>query len=148
MTTATTAEQAERLSRRRARLFPILAIFYLVQQLAFFSSPPGERGVDHVRIGAWVAMSLVLLLALMTGGSWLRGKEVRAILNDEVSRAHRADALGVGFVAATLTGIALYLLLPLGPVTTREAIHLIVSIGIFGALLRFGMLERRAHQGA
>lgn len=141
------AEQAEQLSRRRARMLPVLAIFYLTQQAAFFSNPDAGRPVDHVRVGAWVAMSLVLLFAMLTGGSWFRRPEVRALLNDEGSRAHRADALGFGFVAAMLSGIALYVLSIASEVTTREAIHLIVSIGIAAALIRLGFLERRAHRG-
>ena len=85
--------------------------------------------------------------ALVTGGGWLRRPEVRAMLNDEVSQAHRATALSFGFVAAMLTGIVLYVVNTATDVSTREAIHLIVSIGIAAALIRFGLLERRAHQG-
>ena len=33
-------------------------------------------------------------------------------------------------------------------VTAREAIHIILSIGLGAALIRFGMLERRAHRDA
>ena len=32
------------------------------------------------------------------------------------------------------------------PVTAREAIHVIVTLGLGAALIRFGMLERRAHR--
>ncbi len=105
MVEATMAEQAERLSRRRARMLPVLAIFYIAQQVSFFSSPMGDRAVDHFKIGAWVVMSIVLLVALVTGGGWIRPRQVRAILNDETSRSHRADALGTGFVVAMVTGI-------------------------------------------
>ena len=138
------SEQAERLSRRRARMLPVLAMFYLAQQVSYFSQPDTGRPVDHFRIGAWVMLSAVLLAGLVTGGFWLRKPELRAMLDDESSRAHRADALGTGFVLAMATAIVLYVVNSVSPMTGREAIHLIVSFGIVAALLRFGFLERRA----
>ena len=138
-------EQAERLGRRRARMLPVLAIFFLMQQTAFFANPPGERGVDHVRIGAWVVMTAVILLALQTGGGFFRSKQVRALLNDEPTRANRAAAMQWGFLAASIAGIVIYVIQGAAHFTAREAIHLIVSAGIVAALIRFGMLERRAH---
>lgn len=146
MVEATTAERAERLSRRRARLLPILAVIYLGQQYSYFSSDEPGRAVDHVRIGAWAVMSLVLLIALMSGGGLLRGSEMRAMLNDETTRVHRAAALSWGFVVAMLTGIALYIVQD-ASIDAREAIHLIVSLGIATALICFGLLERRAMRG-
>jgi ABC-type Fe3+ transport system permease subunit len=146
MVEQTISEQADRLSRRRARMLPVLAVFYLGQQLTYFSSPPGDRLVDHFKIGAWAVMSVVLLTALVTGGFWLRKPEVRAMLNDELSRSHRADALGTGFVLAMLAGIILYLVGTAVRMTDRDVIHVIVSAGIGAALIRFGMLERRAHR--
>jgi hypothetical protein len=147
MVESSLSAQAERLSRRRARILPILAFFYFIQQMSFFSTPMGERTVDHFKIGAWAVMSAILLAALVTGGFWTRRPELRAMLNDESSRAHRADGLGTGFVVAMATGILLYVLNTFSPMTTREVIHLIVSFGIAAALVRFGFLERRAHKG-
>lgn len=138
-------EQADRLGRRRARMLPVLAIFFLIQQTAFFSNPPAERAVDHVRIGAWVVMSAAILFALYTGGSWFRSAPVRAMLNDEATRANRAVAMQWGFSAAIVAGILIYVFQGVAQFTTREAIHLIVTAGLVAALIRFGMLERRAH---
>ena len=137
------AQQADRLGRRRARITIVLAVFYLSQQFAFFTSPPGARLVDQFRIGAWAVMSAVLLAGLVTGGFWLREPALRAMLNDELSRAHRADALGAGFIMAMLTGIILYVVGNAFPMTDHEVIHLIVSIGIGAALICFAILERR-----
>ena len=144
MSDRTISQEADRLGSRRARIFLVLAVFYLGQQLIFFASPLGTRTDDHFKIGAWAVMSVVLLGALVTGGSWLRKPALRAMLNDELSRAHRADALGVGFVLAMMTGIIVYVVGTAVPMTDREVIHLIVSIGIGGALIRFALLERRA----
>jgi hypothetical protein len=149
MTTRTTAEEADHLSRRRARMLPFLAVIYLSQQASFFASArAGDRPVDHVKIGAWVVLSLVLLAALTTKGFWLRSREVRDMIDDETTRAHRGDALGWGFIMATLTAIALYFVSMVEPLGAREAIHIIVSLGLAAAIIRFGMLERRAYRDA
>ena len=140
-------EAAERLSRKRARMLPFLAIIYLTQQATFFSgdAPPGARPVDHVKIGAWLVLSLVLLLALATNGFWFQRKEVRDLINDESTRANRSSAMTIGFIASMLAAIVIYFLEQFEAVTAREAIHLILSVGLGAALLRFGTLERRAH---
>jgi hydrogenase/urease accessory protein HupE len=88
-------------------------------------------------------MSTVLLVVLATGGFWFRKPELRAMVNDELSRAHRADGLATGFVLAMVTGIILYVVGTAVPLSDRLAIHVIVSIGIGAAVIRFGMLERR-----
>jgi hypothetical protein len=147
MVDMTMSEQAERLSARRARVLPFLAVIYLGQQYSYFSGVDAGRAVDHVRIGSWAVMSAVLLAALVTGGGWLRKRELRAMLNDETSRAHRSDSLGWGFIVAVVTGIVLYVI-GAPQIGEREAIHLIVSLGIATALVRFGLLEKRAMRGA
>lgn len=142
---STDAELADRLGRFRARMFPVLAMMFLLQQAAFFSNPPAERAVDHVRIGAWVAMTAVILFVLNSRGFWFRSAKVRALIDDEVTRANRTSAMHWGFVAAMLAGIVVYVVQGVAQFTAREAIHLIVSAGIVMALMRFGLLERRAY---
>jgi hypothetical protein len=149
MTTRTAAEQADHLSRRRARMLPFLAVIYLSQQISFFASAgEGPRAADHVKLGAWVVLSLVLLAALTTKGFWFHRREVRDMIDDEVTRAHRGEALGWGFVMAIVSAIALYFASMFEPMGAREAIHVIVSLGIAAAIVRFGMLERRALRDA
>lgn len=144
MTDADVAAVAERLSRKRARMLPVLAIFFIGQQAVYFSGTRNARTVDHLHIAGWVVLSAVLLLILATGGGWFQPRAVRDRANDEVTRAHRGAALALGFFAAMLTGIGLYVLDQFEPMTAAEAIHLIMTIGIAAALIRFGMLERRA----
>jgi hypothetical protein len=108
-------EQAEALGRRRARMMPVLAIVFISQQISFFASEnehaaAAMRTADHVKISAWLVLSLILLVALYSGGFWFRRRAVRALMNDEITRQHRANALSLGFLVAMLTGIALYLL--------------------------------------
>ena len=146
MVQSSIAEEADRLSRRRARMLPFLALIYLSQQASFFADQHGtmDRAVDHVKLSAWVVLTLLLLAAMTTKGFWLKSREVRELIDDETTRAHRGEALQWGFVFSTLTAIVLYFVTMLEPVGVREAIHIIVSIGMAAALVRFGFLERRA----
>lgn len=127
-------------------MLPFLAMIFILQQTSFFAGQfeDGARTVDHVKIGAWLILSLVLLLALATGGSWLQPARVRELMNDEVTRANQAEAFRVGFIVAMAGGMLLYIVTLFEPVGGREAIHLLVTLGIAAALLRFGFLERRA----
>lgn len=150
MSERTVSERADFLSRRRARMLPMLAVLYLIQQTTYFRSTanPHPRPVDHVWVGAWVVLSLLILAGLTTKGFWFQPQEVRSLIDDESSRANRLEGLRVGFIFAVLTAILLYFVDQFSPMTAREAIHIIVSLGLGAALMRFGMLERRAHRDA
>ena len=144
-TTQSDVELADQLSRRRARMLPVLGLFFIMQQSAFWSNPPAERAVDHVRIGAWVLLTGVILFTLSTNGFWFRSAKVRAMIDDELTRANRTSAMHWGFVAAMLAGMVVYVVEGVTQFTARETIHLIVSGGIVMALVRFGLLERRGY---
>jgi cytochrome bd-type quinol oxidase subunit 2 len=145
MTDRNVADRAEYLSRRRARMLPVLAILLLVQQGSFFTDhPAADRPVDQLKISAWLVLSAVILLALWTGGSWLQPKRVRELLNDEATQVHRTQAFRVAFLASMIGCIFLYFLTMFSRVETREAIHIILTIGLSAALVSFGVLERRA----
>ena len=141
--TQSDSEVADDLSRRRARTLPMLAVVFIIQQGAYWSNPPGERLVDHVRLGAWALMALVILFTVGTGGFWGRKPEIRAMVNDEQTLANRSAAMSAGFIASMLAAITLYVLQGSLQLTAGEAIHLIVSAGLITLLMRFAMLERR-----
>ena len=140
------AETADRLNRRRARILPVLAAFMLIQQATFFGASGGVRSVDMVRNSAWIVLAAVIVATLVTGGYWLQSREVRRLIDDEVTQANRSSALAWGFTVAMIAAIGLFALESFGPgqATTREAIHIIVTAGLATALLRFGYVERRA----
>lgn len=132
--------RAEQLTRRRARAMPVFAILLITQQGAFV----GHGAPDRIRIAAWLVISIVLLLFLTTGGGWTRGRAIRALMNDETTRAHRARALSLGFSCTMATGIVLYVASLFKPVAGREAVHVMMTVGIAGALIAFATAERRA----
>jgi uncharacterized membrane protein HdeD (DUF308 family) len=143
------AEKAEYLSKRRARMLPALAIIFLSQQATFFSTvnSPASHSAYTVKISAWLVLSIVLLLALSTKGFWLEGKEVRDLIDDENTRANRNDAMRWGFLFSMAAAIAVYALTLFDvTVTARDAVHIVMTMGIAIALIRWGMLEKRAHR--
>jgi lipopolysaccharide export LptBFGC system permease protein LptF len=139
-------EVADRLTRRRARVFPMLAVLFLAGQPIYFSRPDTGAVPDHFKISAWLAWAVVLLLALAFAGGHFRGASVRRLMEDETTIANRLQAYAWGFWAAMLTTIGLYFFSMFERLSGREAIHLVLSIGVAAALLRFGLLERRAEQ--
>lgn len=141
-------ETADRVSRSRARILPVLAIVFIAGQAAYFTQDDTTRTVDHVRIAAWLVWSLVLLAFLATGGGFIHSKRVRALMNDEVTRLNRLRSYSVGFWAASASAIGLYLLNLFEPVSGRDATHIILTAAIAGAVLVFGLLERRTHRDA
>jgi hypothetical protein len=144
------AQKADFLSGRRARMLPALAIIYITQQATYFTVPSGaaHRGVDDLKISAWLVFSAILLAALSTKGFWLERREVRAMIDDELSRANRLDAMRFGFIFAMLTCIVIYAITMFQPVNGRDAVHVVLSDGLGAALIRWGWLERRAHRDA
>src|SRR5690348_6640689 len=150
MNERTTSERADYLSRRRARILPVLAIIYLTQQASYITIRSGtaERAVDQVKISAWLVLSTVLLAALATKGFWLQPREVRSMIDDEVTRSNRNDSMRFGFIFAMLTCIVVYFITMFKVVDGRDAVHIVMSDGLGAALIRWGWLERRAHKDA
>jgi len=144
------AEKAEFLSKRRARMLPALAVIYITQQASYITLPhePMDRAVNGVKISAWLVLSAVLLAALATKGFWFQRREVRALIDDEVTRANRIEAMRFGFIFAMLTCIVIYLITMFEPVNGRDAVHIVMSDGLGAALIRWGWLERVASRDA
>ncbi|KQS02879.1 hypothetical protein ASG11_00145 [Sphingomonas sp. Leaf357] len=138
----TEIEQAERSGRIRARVVIASAAIFLA---TFAFSQDGGRSVDIVRMLAWAIWSATLLLILAGGGAWARPMGVRRLMNDEVTRANRQSSLAVGFWVAMGTAAVLFVADRYEPFPAQEAARMILTFGIAAALLRFGLLERRAY---
>jgi hypothetical protein len=145
MTQASDVEKAERLSRRRARIFVFQGLVFLIWQVNFYTAPAHDalRTVDKVKISAWLVWAIVLLFLLATGGFLIRGKGLRALLDDELTRRNRTRAYVTGFWMAMLASLAVYFIGMFEVVTSREAVHIILSIAIGSAIFSFGINERR-----
>jgi hypothetical protein len=145
MTTPSDIEIADRLARRRARMFPILGIVFLAGQPLYFTNSGDPASTpNQIKIAAWLVWAIVLLVALAFAGGRLRGKSVRALMEDEGTIANRMRAYAMGFWAAAVAAIGLYGVSLFDNVKGREAIHIILTFAVAAAVIRFGVLERRA----
>lgn len=139
-------EMAERLGRQRARIFAVQAVLFVGWQSLYLAGryPDETRAVDRVRISAWLVTAVLLLFLLATGGMLLRGRRVRGLLNDELTRSHRARACVLGFWAAMGSAVALYVVDMFEPLAGFDTIHIVMSVAIGTALMTFSILERRS----
>ncbi|MBO9713093.1 hypothetical protein [Sphingomonas sp.] len=138
-------EEAERRGKQRARVWPVLAGLLILQQWAFFTRHLPERldgVVDYLDAGVWLLLVVVPLGALWTGG-WIRPLEIRALIEDESTRANRASALALGFLFAILAATVLFVATLFTQVNPRFALNVVISAGIGSAMMRFGLLEWR-----
>lgn len=141
------SDLAERLARRRARVATVMAIYFMATQAISF---PGDIVLNRpgiVHLVGWVGWAAALLVLLALGNGLFRGGAMRGILNDETTLDHRKRAMALGFWAAIATAFVVFGLSFVEPISAREASRLIVTLTISAALLRFGMLERRALRG-
>jgi hypothetical protein len=144
-----TVDKADRLGRRRWRMLFVVAIILVTQQASFdrildrADGPLSTAGI--VILAAWVVLVIAALAALMTGGMYFQSREVRKLMDDELSKANRSRALAAGFVVTILTAVVVFVVSFFSEVSAPEAIHAIVTVGLAGALLRFAALERKAH---
>jgi cytochrome b561 len=144
----TAGQIAERAQRRRNAMLWLAPMLFFIWQGFFFSSyamPHAPlRTVEIVSLGSHLFLGLVLLVLLATGGGWRHGKAVRALLDDEATRAHRAQAYAWGFWALALCVVALYAAAPFVRLELGEVAHILLSVAVAVPALRFVILERRA----
>ena len=141
-------EKAERLGRKRARIFAFQAILFISWQ-GMFIREAGHGGIPGgLRLSAWLLWSVALLFLLASGGMLYRARKVRPLLDDELSRSHRMKSQVAGFWAAAGTSLVLYVIQMVEPMTASTAIHIILSFAIAAALLTFSLLERQARTDA
>jgi hypothetical protein len=128
----------------------VLAVMFLGLQGVYLSNGALTEAsrIGHFKIGAWAVNALVLLVLLATGGNLLRGRDVRSLLNDESTQAHRRLALVWGFWTMMATAFGLYIVDLFEKVTTREVLHMVITFGVAVPMLVFSYLERRAYRDA
>jgi protein-S-isoprenylcysteine O-methyltransferase Ste14 len=138
---------AEKLSARRARVSTVLAVFFLASMATSLGTDVPTSRPETVKLAAWIVWAAALLFLLAVGGGLLRGRNVRALMNDETTIANRRDAMVKGFWAMIATAFALYALSFFENIAARETLRLMLSAGVATAVLRFGILERRSMRG-
>ena len=136
-------ERADRVSRGRAVAAPRFGMAVLsVQQWLFFGR--AWDALSPAQLAIWAVLAFLVLVIVLTGGNWLLPRSLRAYVDDESSRHNRLHAILGGFSAAMLTALIVFVVSPFEPVEAQRAAHLIISIGLGGSLLSFGIAESRA----
>src|SRR5438132_32846 len=89
-------EKADAMSRKRPILLVAATVIYLVVQV--FTRPMSASSPKHAAI-MWAINSFLFMLLLITRlqGGLFNSREVRALINDEVSRANHRSAVVGGF---------------------------------------------------
>jgi signal transduction histidine kinase len=142
-------DQVDRMTRRRARIATAMGILFIsTQGFRIANDQMTEtimrRPVDYVQFFASTFWLLMLLVFILFGGGLWRSKSVRSMFNDEGTEENRRRSMVAGFWAMMAGSALCYAITFYEPVQAREAIHVIITIGVGATLLRFGALERRA----
>lgn len=141
-------DQVDRVTRRRARIATVMGVLFISTQGFRVANDQmtetAQRPVEYLQFFASTFWLLMLLVFILFGGGLWRSKSIRAMLNDEGTEENRRRAMGSGFWAMMTGAAVCYALTFYEPVQTREAVHVIITIGVGATLLRFGALERRA----
>jgi hypothetical protein len=139
-------------ARQRRRSGGILAgaiMLTIITTQAFTLHQPIDvghpRAVDLVRTGAFVMLIIVLALRSTSAFSLLR-KDPE--LDDELARAHRADASRRGYWALVVVSLAALLASMFFELTVLEVMPSVLMFGVFVSAVRFAQLERRALKNA
>lgn len=139
-----TMDRVERLTQRRARVATAMGVIFIGTQAFRVAEEQLTRPVDYVQTAAWILWVVMLVAFILFGGAFWRGKSEKALLNDEGTEQNRRTALIAGFWAMLAAAAIAYALSFYEPLSAREALHFLITIGVGATLLRFGMLERQA----
>jgi hypothetical protein len=142
------AELIERLQRRRTRLAFFQAAVFIMWQGSFFRLTPQDlqltRAVEYFRVGAYLIFAIAMMVFLARSGGVGWSRRLREILDDEVTREHRRQAMTYGFWGAMTAATALWAAALVRPMGAFWALHWVLTAGLGLAVFRFAYLERRA----
>jgi hypothetical protein len=145
----TTAARAERIQRRRTRVLQASGLLFALSMGAAVTRgvnivPGALRGVDIVAILGMLAWGGVLLFMLATGGMVRKQGPLRDMLEDELTQAHRRNALMTGFWCLLIGVAAIYAVSLFTPIPYNAVAPALLIVAVAAPSLRFALLERRA----
>lgn len=132
-------DAAERKSRARAICMALLAAVTTFTSTFGFDNPANDAAT--FRGGTWLITIALATMILATGGGLNLNARLRALMNDELSKANQRRALAFGFYAAMLVATVLYVVSWSTPIEIRAGLRLVTGLGIAAALARYAMLE-------
>lgn len=129
------AMKAERMANRRSVAAIVMGTLLIVTQgMRMDAGGAGPIG--------WALTALVTAIFLLWASGLLRGTAVRGILNDESSDVNRRRSLMIGFWNMMATAIVCYILSYVKDYGPRDAIQIIMTVGMSSALISFGVSEQ------
>ncbi|MBC9034809.1 hypothetical protein IAG41_20655 [Sphingomonas sp. JC676] len=138
MMQANLQDRAERASRARAALLAIGAA--VVTVTAFLRTTDTSATAEGL---GWILLMATWSIVLATGGGLALSRQMRALLNDELSIANRGRAISWGFFAALGAAAAVLLAAPHVAIDLAGGIRIVTAAGLAVAMLRYAMLEWR-----
>jgi len=144
------SDEVERLSKRRRIILMLFAGSFLIWQIPMMDTVEAMkqagafRAVDIVKIagfGLWIVALMALFLFF---GRRASNPEVRAALEDELTRANRAKAFSFGYWLMLFVAGLVYVLtlLPVLEITNTDVAHVMIMAAVLGPIFRFLKLER------
>lgn len=131
---AAAADRAERLARQRSVAAVVMGTILIVTQGQRMDGGAGPIG--------WALTGVVIAIFLLWASGIFRGTALRGILNDESSDVSRRRSLMIAFWNMIATAIVCYALTYVKDYGPRDAIQIIMTVGISSALISFGVSER------
>lgn len=131
------SDRAERLVRRRS-------LFAVVMGTALIATQGLRMDDGGAGPAGWALTGLIAAIFLVWASGLFRNSALRGILNDEGSDANRRRSLMIAFWNMLATAVVCYLLTYVKDYGPRDAIQIIMTVGMSSALISFGVSEQVA----
>lgn len=128
------AERAERLSTVRAAVAIVLGTALAATQTQRMDAGGGGPV-------PWLVTGVIVTIFLAWASGLFRNAALRGILNDEGSAVSRRRAMMIGFWNMLATALVCYALTFVKNYGPRDAIQIIMAVGMSSALIAFGVAE-------
>lgn len=128
-----TVEHAERMARSRSLIAITLGTLLMVTQ--------GTRMDGGAGPASWILTGIVVAAFVVWASGLFRGARFRGFINDEASDLNRRRALAIGFGNMLAAALVCYCLTYVKEYGARDAIQIIMTVGISSALISFGAAE-------
>ena len=144
MQSSSLVDVADRKSRKRAWVAGAAAAVFLLN-VVLRPTLTGDIA-SHTGVDWWAVNAIIVLLVLATGGGVFLKRDIRDLMNDEISKMHLRTSLIIGYWVAMTTALGIYLLPRFRDLPARLAVYGIVSASAGLALLAFSVFEIRSHR--
>lgn len=142
-------DHVETYTKMRYRLVTLLAVAYLISQLASLSFASGFTGlpqttltlIENIGVGILALTVLVGMWAFMSARK--QGEGVLTALNDELTKAHFQSAAVFAFKFIFFLSFVLFVLSQRHPMGGEDMSRIVFTACLVVSYLRFAWLEAR-----